>query len=37
LHDQCIRFIPPLNVNEWELSEGIDVFSEAVKLVTSRR
>ena len=37
LHDQCIRFIPPLNVNEWELSEGIEVFSEAVKLVTSRR
>ncbi len=32
-HDQCIRFMPPLNVSQWELEEGIDIFSAAVELV----
>ena len=37
LHDQCIRFIPPLNVSQWELEEGIDIFSAAVESVARRQ
>jgi 4-aminobutyrate aminotransferase len=36
LHDQCIRFIPPLNISESELDEGIEIFADAVRAVAAQ-
>ncbi len=34
--EHCIRFIPPLNVRESELDEGLNIFGEAVRSVATR-
>jgi 4-aminobutyrate aminotransferase len=36
LFDHCVRFIPPLNVSDSELDEGIEKFSTAVKDTAGR-
>ena len=36
LYDQCIRFMPPLNVCDSVLDEGLEIFGEAVGSVAAR-
>jgi 4-aminobutyrate aminotransferase / (S)-3-amino-2-methylpropionate transaminase / 5-aminovalerate transaminase len=37
LYSNCVRFLPPLNITDEQIDEGMGVLAEAVRVVESNR
>ncbi len=36
LYSNCVRFLPPLNISDEHLEEGVDVFEASIQAVAAR-